>query len=71
MPKFKLPSTLSVLYALATAAAAWEIYTIVNREPGDTFSATVRKLGRAQPFIVLGFGLICGHLWWPLLDGED
>lgn len=69
--KIKLPSTLSVLYALGIVGALWEFYTICNREPGDTFSATVRKLGREQPFIVLCFGLLCGHLFWPLIDGED
>jgi hypothetical protein len=70
MKKFKLPSTLSVLYALALLAAAWECFTIVNREEGDTFSATIRRLGKGQPFIVFMLGMLSGHLWWPLIDGE-
>ncbi|BCM89022.1 hypothetical protein IAD21_00865 [Abditibacteriota bacterium] len=70
MPRFKLPSTLSVLYTLAILAAAWEFWTIVNRSPGDTFSATIRKLGKGQPFIVFMLGMLSGHLWWPLIDGE-
>ena len=44
MFKPKLPSTLSVLYALAILAAMWECFTIVNREPGDTFSATPAQI---------------------------
>ncbi|MBW3636709.1 MAG: hypothetical protein KY445_09650 [Armatimonadetes bacterium] len=68
---FKLPSTLSVLYALGIIAAAWEFFTIVNRERGDTFSATIRKLGKEQPFIVLACGLVAGHLFWPLIDKEE
>ena len=69
--KIKLPSTLSVLYALGIVAAAWECWTIVNKAPGDTFSATLRKLGKGQPFIVLMLGMLCGHLYWPLVDGES
>jgi hypothetical protein len=69
--KPKLPSTLSVLYTLGIIAAAWEMWTIVNRENGDTFSATLRRLGQNQPFIVLATGLVVGHLYWPLLDKED
>lgn len=68
--KIKLPSTLNVLYGLGIVAAMWEMWTIVNRAPGDTFSATVRKLGQEQPFIVLCSGLLLGHLFWPLIDGE-
>ena len=69
--KIKLPSTLNVLYGLGITAAIWEMYTIVNKENGDTFSATVRKLGQEQPFIVLCSGLLLGHLFWPLIDKED
>ena len=70
MSRFKLPSTLAVLASLFIAGAAWETWTICNRTRGDTFSATVRKLGLGQPFIVFACGLLMGHLWWPLIDGE-
>ena len=71
MPRFKLPSTLSVLAALFLAGFGWEFWTIANREHGDTFSAVIRKLGTNQPFIVFMLGMTMGHLWWPLLDKED
>jgi hypothetical protein len=51
-------------------AAAWESFTIVNRTDGDTFSATIRRLGVAQPFIVFMSGMTMGHLFWPLTDGQ-
>jgi len=60
-----------VLAALSIIAAAWEIWTLVNSERGDTFSATVKKLGTQQPFIVFMLGMLSGHLWWPLIDGQD
>lgn len=69
--KLKLPSTLAVLASLSILAAAWECYTLCNRTQGDTFSATIRRLGQNQPFIVLAFGLVAGHLFWPLLDKEE
>lgn len=68
--KFKLPSTFSVLATLAILAAAWETWTICNRTSGDTFSATIRALGKGQPFIIFMLGMLSGHLWWPLIDGE-
>ncbi|RYX79964.1 hypothetical protein EON83_30530 [bacterium] len=67
----RLPSTLNVLMTLSILAAMWEMYTLANRQNGDTFSATIRRLGQNQPFIVFACGLIMGHLWWPLLDKED
>lgn len=57
--------------ALSACAALWEMYTLANRTNGDTFSATIRRLGQNQPFIVLACGLVCGHLFWPPLDKED
>ena len=69
--KFKLPSTLAVLATLSIFAAAWETWTICNRDRGDTFSATVRKLGEGQTFVIFMLGMLMGHLWWPLIDGED
>ena len=69
--KFKLPTTLAVLGLGCVIAANWEMWTVCNREVGDTFSATIRKLGRAQPFVIFACGLVMGHLWWPLIDGED
>lgn len=61
--KLRLPSTLSVLMSLAAAAGCWEMWTIANRQNGDTFSAVTKKLGENQPVIILGCGLLCGHLW--------
>lgn len=63
-------TTFSVLAALSLLAAAWEVWTILNEEDGDTFSATIRKLGMNQPFIIFMLGMLSGHLWWPLIDGE-
>lgn len=60
--KFRLPSTLSVLYVLAGTAIAWEIKTIVDRTAGNTFSATTRELGEEQTAIPMGIGLVAGHL---------
>jgi hypothetical protein len=60
---FKLPSTLAVLATLAIIAAAWEIYTICNRAPGDTFSATIRGLGEGQIFIPFMLGMLGRHLF--------
>ena len=59
----KLPSTLSVLYALAIIAAAWECYTICDKTDGNTFSATIRALGEGQPLIPFMLGMLMRHLW--------
>lgn len=69
--KLKLPSTYNVLMFLTLLACAWEYWTIVSPTRGDTFSATIRKLGTEQPFIILFTGMVTGHLFWPLLDKED
>jgi hypothetical protein len=63
--------TFSVLAGLSILAAMWEIWTILNDEDGDTFSATIRHLGVNQPFIVFMTGMLSGHLWWPLKDGQE
>jgi uncharacterized membrane protein YqjE len=63
--------TFYVLCVLSATAALWEMWTIANNRQGDTFSATIKKLATGQPFIVLMTGMICGHLFWPLRDGED
>jgi hypothetical protein len=63
-------TTFNVLITLSILATAWEIWTIINNEDGDTFSATIRRLGVNQPFIIFMLGMLSGHLWWPLLDGE-
>ncbi|RYX82065.1 hypothetical protein EON83_21395 [bacterium] len=59
----KPPSTLAVLATLAIIAAAWEIWTILNHIPGDTFSATLRELGENQPFIPFMCGMLGRHLY--------
>jgi hypothetical protein len=63
--------TFIALSVLGIAAAAWEIWTILNPRKADTFSAVLKQLGTNQPFIVFACGLLSGHLWWPLKDGED
>jgi hypothetical protein len=67
----KKSQTFIVLSSLAVVAAAWECWTILNNKNGDTFSATIRKLGESQPFVVFAAGLVSGHLFWPLYDKED
>jgi hypothetical protein len=67
----KKSQTFIVLSSLAVVAAAWECWTILNNKNGDTFSATIRKLGEGQPFLVFAFGLTMGHLFWPLNDKEE
>ena len=63
MPNIKLPSTLAVLSTLSVTAAAWETYTVCDRERANTFSAVIRKLAEAQPFIPFMFGMLCRHLF--------
>jgi hypothetical protein len=70
VPGGPLLTTFRILCGLGIVAAAWEAWTIVNDRPGDTISATVRQLAHDQPFIVLAYGLLGGHLFWPLVDGE-
>jgi hypothetical protein len=67
----KKSTTFNILAGLSIVAACWEMWTIVNRQRGDTFSATIKQLGTSQPFIVFMSGMLCGHLWWPLKDGDD
>jgi hypothetical protein len=66
----KRTNTFIVLSTLSLIAAAWECWTILNNQPGDTFSATLRQLGKSQPFIILMFGMVSGHLWWPMNDKQ-
>lgn len=66
--KLQLPSTFSVLATLSILAAAWETWTICNRTPGDTFSATIRGLGKGQPFIIFMLGMLMSHLWRDRMD---
>ena len=56
-------NTFRVLCALSGLAAIWEVYTILNKEPGDTESATLRALGNGQPFLIFMWGMLSGHLW--------
>lgn len=63
--------TFMVLAALGIAAAIWEVFTILNTRKADTFSAVLKQLGVNQPFIIFMLGMLSGHLWWPLKDGED
>jgi len=56
-------NTFLVLCGLGGAGALWEIWTILNRCIGDTFSAILRMLGNGQPFIPFMFGMLNGHLW--------
>lgn len=55
--------TFKVLAGLGILAAAWEIWTIVSPNIGDTFSATIRKLADDQPFIPFMSGFTCRHLF--------
>jgi hypothetical protein len=52
--------TFNVLAGLSILAAGWEIWTIINREKGDTFSATIKSLGKGQPFIKIPQGYRTG-----------
>lgn len=52
-----------MLATLGIVAAAWECWTLVEKEKGQSFSATLRKLGRAQPFIPMMSGALMRHLW--------
>lgn len=55
--------TLAVLSGLGIIASAWEIYTILSPRIGDTFSATLKRLGKQQPFIPAMCGALSRHLW--------
>lgn len=67
----KRTKTFIILASLSVIAAMWEMWTIVNNDEGDTFSATIKQLGTSQPFVVFMWGMVSGHLFWPLKDGQD
>ena len=72
---------------LGAVATVWEVWTILSRTKGDTFSATIRKIAEAQPVVVIFAGLLMRHLFkeqshiflmayglgefWPCIDKEE
>lgn len=48
---------------LSGLAANWEMWTLANNKPGDSFSATIFKLARDQTFIAFAYGMTGRHLF--------
>lgn len=44
-------------------AALWEMWALVNKKAGDSFSAVIHKLAKEQPFIAFMFGMLAKHLF--------
>lgn len=59
----RAPSTESVLMSLAAAANVWEAYTLGDRKRGNSFSAVIFKLAKAQTMIPYGYGMLGTHLF--------
>lgn len=57
--------TAVLVYVLTVALIAWDIYVINNGKPGSSISSVMYKQGCRHPLIVLGLGIILGHLYWP------
>lgn len=57
-----------ILLALLATTAAIDVWLGLDDKPGNTFSANIRRLGRAWPFTRLvwcfALGAITGHLYW-------
>ena len=60
--------TVIALVACAAVLLAWEVYTLVNGETGDTISAVIMDAAYRWPLVPFVAGLLMGHFFWPNKD---
>lgn len=61
-------TTLRILEICGAIAALWEIKTLVDNEDGNTISATLRKVGDGQPFVIFMSAMLVCHLFKKRMD---
>lgn len=54
-----------VLGVLILGLFVYEGVALNNAAPGDTISEVVWEGSAKYPIIILGFGLLMGHFFWP------
>lgn len=53
-----------ILIGIALFLAGWEVWTLVNKTPGDHITARVREMTAKWPLLPFLLGVLVGHLWW-------
>lgn len=53
-----------VFGGLVLLALLWELWTVVNRRPGDTISETIWKVSAKSRMIPFVLGVLIGHWFW-------
>ena len=57
--------TKTIVLVAAVVAIVLDIVFVLNRTPGDTFSAVITGWSWRYQSVPFGLGVIGGHLFWP------
>lgn len=63
--------TAKILAATAVTLALYDLYVASTPEQGDTISEVINGAARRRPVVAFGFGVLAGHLFWPLGRGGE
>jgi len=55
-----------VVVCLLLLLLLWELWTVVNKIPGDTVSESIKRVSFRYPIVAFLAGVLAGHWWWPL-----
>lgn len=64
--------TVVVVLVAVVLLVGWDVYAVATREDGATISEVLRDGAASNPFVSFAFGVLMGHLFWPLRrDSEE
>ena len=57
--------TQKVVMGATALLLAYEFWTLLNRDEGDTISESIWEWNAKLPFVPFAGGVLCGHFFWP------
>lgn len=60
--------TIVLLIVTLTLWLVWDVFVATNEAKGDTISELTLYASYLAPFIPAAWGIICGHLFWPMKE---
>ena len=63
-------ATLCFIAVMVLVVVVWDVAVLIEPTPGDTISAQFLRLGWNHPFLPCFFGVLGGHLFWPMESSE-
>jgi hypothetical protein len=68
-----MTKTLTIVFLIAatTFICLWDVFVATNPVKGDTVSEIVLAFSFKHWFLPLVLGVVCGHLFWPVVKVED